>query len=202
MANPAPATASERLRNWRRFRRLAGHGAGPSIGMGWLSGIVMLGPTSDQRLLNIRHDTRARRGNPTRSSRLNRSSPGSRPDASERWLATGTPGIARIAAGDISHTRPAALDHGFVSLSLRPSSSSSRIRPHRTAPHLPIADSHRLWTDSVFFPGREAKGGPDDDNWPECIRTRRPPIAHVGGARSVTGCHPGNLAYGQHRAVR
>jgi len=39
-------------------------------------------------------------------------------------------------------------------------------------------------------------------NWLECIKTRKPPIAHVGaGAHSVTVCHLGNLAYWHHRAL-
>ncbi len=40
------------------------------------------------------------------------------------------------------------------------------------------------------------------ENWLECIKTRKPPIAHVGaGAHSVTVCHLGNLAYWHHRAL-
>jgi predicted dehydrogenase len=47
----------------------------------------------------------------------------------------------------------------------------------------------------------EAPGHHED--WLECIRTRRRPIADVEvGARSVTVCHLGNLAYWHRRALR
>ncbi len=40
-------------------------------------------------------------------------------------------------------------------------------------------------------------------NWIECVRARRRPIADVEiGARSVTVCHLGNLAYWNHRKLR
>ena len=49
--------------------------------------------------------------------------------------------------------------------------------------HLPTAKNHR-------------------DNWLECVKTRKPPIADVGvGAHSVTVCHLGNLAYWHHRTL-
>jgi len=70
-------------------------------------------------------------------------------------------------------------------------------------------DYFRSWPEEI---GREPIGPNDqrlyesDDhaqNWVECIRTRRRPIADVEiGCRSVTVCHLGNIAYWLGRAIR
>ena len=40
-------------------------------------------------------------------------------------------------------------------------------------------------------------------NWVDCIRSRKKPICDVEiGARSVTVCHLGNLAYWNHRRLK
>ena len=128
------------------------------------------------------------------------------------------PGTLQIAAGGISRTRPASHDHASASPLLRPSSSPSRIRPHETAPHLPIADPRRLWTDSGIFPGRKGNregtvgigrsGRPPNLpawGWPTCGDAPVPPGVRAGHSPFRTSTHPyslGSRRFGVDRIFR